>query len=171
MNSSRRAGLIRGTPVLDNAAFFYALLSIAPQYRAMPVVPVASLNIESVSGPYRFALPFHNWVVKFPRRGFYRQGLRANRRERRFAFDHSDCGQLCPVLLADPFGLFLVTPRVRPLALQEAAQLGALELVDLFTLPNEFLPGDPSRSRVGVLNGHLVVTDFLDHQSEGLRDR
>lgn len=154
-----------------DAVDFYALLSTASQYRAMPVVPVASLSMESVSGPYRLALPLHNWVVKFPRRGYYRQGMLANRRERRFAFDHSDCDQICPVLLADPFGLFLVTPKVRPLALQEAAQLGALELVDLFTLPNEFLPGDPSRSRVGILNGHLVVTDFLDHQSEGLRDR
>ena len=71
----------------------------------------------------------------------------------------------------DPFGLLLVTPRVRPLELSEAAKLGALELVDLFTLPTEFVPGDPSRSRVGVLNGHFVITDCLDQHAEAPQQR
>ena len=110
-------------------------------------------------------------MLKLPRGQAFRDGLRANRGERQFASDHRDCKQLCPVILADPFGLLLVTPRVRPLELSEAAKLGALELVDLFTLPTEFVPGDPSRSRVGVLNGHFVITDCLDQHAQAPQQR
>ena len=60
---------------------------------------------------------------------------------------------------------------MRPLELSEAAKLGALELVDLFTLPTEFVPGDPSRSRVGVLNGHFVITDCLDQHAQAPQQR
>ena len=138
----------------------------------MLIVPIAALDrTDALSGPHRFALFLHKWVVKLPRWHAFRVGLSANRRERQFARDHRDCKQLCPVLLADPFGLLLVTPRVRPLELAEAAKLGALELVDLFTLPTEFVPGDPSRSRVGVLNGRFVITDCLDQHAEAPQQR
>jgi len=138
----------------------------------MLTAPIAALDrTDALSGPHRFALFLHKWVFKVPRWHSVQDGLRANRRERQFARDHRDCKQLCPVLLADPFGLFLVTPRVRPLELGEAARLGALELVDLFTLPNEFVPGDPSRSRVGVLNGHFVITDCFDQHAQAPQQR
>jgi len=50
-------------------------------------------------------------------------------------------------------------PQTRLLADFEAAELNALQLLDLFILPDGFIPGEPSRSRVRMWRDTLVVGD------------
>ena len=109
--------------------------------------------------PSRVTFTIYGWLVKLPRLGSFRMGARANRSERRFARGHRHCKQVCPVLVGDPFGMLVLTPQTRPLADTEAAQLDALQLLDLFILPDGFIAGEPSRSRVRVWRDRLVVHD------------
>ena len=67
--------------------------------------------------------------------------------------------QVCPVFLSDPFGLLVVTPRPRPLAASEAADLNALQLLDLFILPDGFVSGEASTARVQVWRDRFVIPD------------
>ena len=109
--------------------------------------------------PYRSAFRVSNWLIKTPRLSSFRKGLWTNRYERRFARLHRQSKQVCPVFLSDPFGLFVVTPRARPLADSEAAELNALQLLDLFILPDGFVSGEPSKSRVQVWRDRFVIPD------------
>ena len=124
--------------------------------------------METRSGAYRFVVFFHRWAIKLPRANSwkrFREGLLANRQERRYASTHPDCPRLCPVLLADPLGLFLVMPKARPLTDQEWSELGPpLGLIDLFTTEVEIIPGEAKRSNLGVLDdGRTVIVDYVDH--------
>ena len=124
--------------------------------------------MEARSGTYRFVVLFHRWVIKFPRansRRRFREGSLANRQERRYARTHADCRRLCPVLLADPLGLFLVMPKARPLTDQEWADIGPpLGLIGLFTSEVAIIPGEAKRSNLGVLeDGRMVIIDYVDH--------
>lgn len=115
--------------------------------------------------PYRSTFRIHTWLVKTPRLSSFRKGAWANRYERRFARLHRRCKQVCPVFLSDPFGLFVVTPRPRPLAASEAAELNALQLLDLFILPDGFVAGEPSTSRVQVWRDKFVIPD-CSHEAQ-----
>ena len=109
--------------------------------------------------PFRITLTINGWLVKLPRMSSFRMGARANRTERRFARRHRHCKQVCPVLVGDPFCMLVLTPPTRPLADAEVAQLDALQLLDLFILPDGFIAGEASRSRVRVWRDRLVVHD------------
>ena len=109
--------------------------------------------------PYRSTFRIKNWLIKTPCLSSFRKGAWTNRYERRFARLHRNSKQVCPVFLSDPFGLFVVTPRPRPLADSEAAELDALQLLDLFILPDGFVSGEPTKSRVQVWRDRFVIPD------------
>jgi hypothetical protein len=124
--------------------------------------PAASRLIETRSGTYRVVVLIRRWALKLPRVRHFGAGLLANRRERMLA--RTGWPQLCPVLLADPLGLFLVMRRTRPLTDKEWADLGPFGVVDLFTRSVEIIPGEAKRSSVGVLDdGRVVIIDYVDH--------
>jgi hypothetical protein len=118
-------------------------------------------------GSYRVVVLAKRWAIKFPRPDGWRRlrdGLLANRLERRYFRAHPDCRLLCPVLLADPLGLFVVMPKARPLTDEEWIDLSPpLGLIGLFTTEVEIIPGEAKRSSLGVLDYRTVIIDYVDH--------
>ena len=110
------------------------------------------------AGQFRRAYLFHRFVIKLPRIRNLSGGLRSNRWEReiwrKWRLKFPQCTDLCPVLVADPLGLFVVMPRAsQPVTETEADEFSA----------NDPYPGRDCEGKIedlGYLDGRVVALDY-----------
>lgn len=108
-------------------------------------------------GAFRRVLLLGPWAIKVPRLSNFTRGLRCNRWEREmwrtwrpvFGWEN-----LCPVLHADPVGLFLIMPRAQ----QPVSETEALE-----TFSIDYWPGidvESKRENFGRVGERVLVLDY-----------
>lgn len=119
------------------------------------------------NGATRIVLLIGRFAIKLPNCQKYRlflHGLLSNLQERQFSACQWE--ELCPVLLSDPLGLFLVMRRARPLTDQEwetvSTQWFALETKSQHVCDqgDYYLPVEHKRDSFGVLDGKIVAIDY-----------
>ena len=106
-------------------------------------------------GQYRCVVFLGRYVVKFPRLRNVLAGLQCNRWEREMWYVWHPIFHwetLCPIILADPFGLVVVMPR----AVQPVSH------IDLLLAPDYYpeVSGEFKASDCGRVGGRLVTFDY-----------
>ncbi len=117
--------------------------------------------IEFHRGSTRGVLLLGSIAIKVPRLHAPLRGAWCNRKERRIHGEGHPA--LCPIICADPIGIFVVMRRVEPMS-QEYFDSHVLDLMHLIDRPNrrDHLPVEMKASSFGWLDGRIVAIDYAE---------